>query len=197
MRRLGKTRRCGLECAPHKHAQTHTPASAEAQPSGGHRHQHRGSQRCNFEWRRHPLWASCRANYRIKALRRTCRLNGKKRPEAGEGLFVVVVVEGCRAQKKFGPKSGCKAVSAKAPKWRGRGLEWVRAGSPCVAPGAVRAASRPCSSQLEGFAFEGPCQKAGATRVLASCSVGQSVSGHETCKQLARNMQKPCIEDSR
>lgn len=62
----------------HTTMRTNTPASAGAQPADGRLRQRRASQRCNFEWRRHPLWASCRANYRIKALRRTgARLGAK------------------------------------------------------------------------------------------------------------------------
>ena len=78
------------------HTHTNAPASAEAQPSGGHRHQHRASQRCNSEWRRHPLWASCRANYRIKGIRRDGRLSARK-PEAGS--VVVVVCRGAGSEK--------------------------------------------------------------------------------------------------
>ena len=157
--------------------QTNAPASAAAQPSGGHRHQRRASQRCSFEWRRHPLWASCRANCRIKRASRDGDFeSSRRRPEAKGGFGGGC--RGVRVQKKFGPKSGCSAKVGRGPQnggadvgtagggwraddgWRADAARvvWVHAGSRCVAPGAVSAASRQdagCSGMGAGNITEG------------------------------------------
>lgn len=96
---------------------TNAPASAEAQPSGGHRHQRRASQRCSFEWRRHPWWASCRANYRIKRASRDVRFRVEEMAGSQKGGWVVV--EGAGSRKNLG-QNLVASRSARAPKWRGR-----------------------------------------------------------------------------
>jgi hypothetical protein len=130
---------------------TNAPASAEAQPSVGRRHQRRGSQRCNFEWRRHPLWASCRANYRIHGVswgRQVWNGRNGRKPKGGSWSGLLSRGPG---PEKIWAKIWLQSRSARAPKWRGRsqcGFGLLLLGSRCVA--AVRAASRPACTAARG-----------------------------------------------
>lgn len=114
---LGAASRRGQDvCRRRTHPHKHVPASAEAQPSVGHRHRRRALQRCSFEWRRHPLSFNLSGQkLASRRFRKTAEMSGKEWPEAKR------VFGGCRggrARKNLG-QNLVASRSARAPKWRG------------------------------------------------------------------------------